>query len=127
MLEKTSLDNLVSLTDLCALKLAASPLERLRDELPEQATMNICRQYEVIGVVQTGSCSLRRVPGDARQVLAWALALMEPHQLLALKALVGDAPSKEQMAVVGEYCELIARETIVRPSVRGAVNVEVIS
>lgn len=127
MLQKPSVDNCVSLTDLLAIKLASSALEKHRGEIPAGLLCNVARQYEIIGTVATGQASVRRVPGDAKQVLAWALQLLEPHQALALRMLCKDRPSQEQMAAVAAYTDLLARETVVRPSVRGAVTVEVIA
>lgn len=126
MLKRDSLDTHVELTDLLALKLAASPAEKLRSEIPAGLLVNVARQYEIIGTIATGQAGVRKVPGDAKQVLCWALALMEPQQLLALRMLVKDRPSAEQMAAVGEYVDLLARETVVSPAVRGAVTVEVV-
>lgn len=126
MLKRDSLDTHVELTDLLALKLAASPAEKLRSEIPAGLLVNVARQFEIIGTIATGQAGVRRVPGDAKQVLAWALTLLEPHQALALKMLCKDQPSLEQMAAVRAYTDLLSRETVVSPAVRGAVTVEVV-
>jgi hypothetical protein len=119
-------DTSVSLTDLMALKLAGGAIEKHRESIPEGMILNVARQYEIVGTLSTGKVSVRKLPGDARQVLCWALALMEPHQLLALRQLVGDKPSAEQLAVASGYLDAIARETLVSPPVRGVVTVEVL-
>lgn len=122
-----AVDSLLSITDLMALQLAAKPLERLRDHVPESCTVNIAKQFEVIGIVSTGTSSTRRVPGSALNALAWLLAVCEPHHKLALRMLLRDMPSSEAVAEAKELLDSVGTDTVVRPAVRGAVLAEVIA
>jgi hypothetical protein len=119
----------LNIRDWMALSVASRGLEKLRDDVPCGLVDNFAGQFELIGTIATTDCAIRKVPGDAKRVLAHALRLMTPLQLAALGDLLalGSAPLPEYVAMAQTLVDSVSGETICRPAIRGSILVERIS